>query len=70
MEKLQEGRNYKLGFEDTVTDERGRNRKITRVKKMRLIRKYRYFALFEDAKGIKESFDYIALRKMLKGEEG
>ena len=36
----------------------------TKRKKMKLIRKHRHFALFEDANGIKECFTYFELMEM------
>ncbi len=58
-ENLTEGQIYKL----TIKRETGKE-----IKRMRLLRKYRYFVLFEDAYGIRECFLWFELKGM-KGDK-
>ena len=62
--KLQEGENYNFCFWDQ--SESGYKEAVR--KSIRLIKKYRHFALFEYASGIRECFDYWTIQKMINGE--
>lgn len=62
--KLQEGKIYTLIF-----FKRSDDKAINPVKKrMRLIKCYTHHALFESAMGVRTSFRYWDLGKLLKGE--
>lgn len=62
--ELKEGETYTFEF-----FEQGENYLKEKIKKkVRLLKKYRHFALFEYESGIRESFDYWTIRKMLNGE--
>lgn len=58
--KLKKGQMYKLKIKN---GEDG----VTQIKKMRFLEAYRYFALLEDAHGIRECFLWRELRKILVG---
>lgn len=62
---LKEGEIYEFKFWDQ--SENGYKETVSR--RMRLLRRYRHFALFERRpSGIRECFDYGAIRKMMNGE--
>ena len=61
---LKEGEIYTFKFWDQ--SETGYKETVT--KRIRLLRKYRHFALFEYGSGIRECFDYLTIRKMINGE--
>ena len=42
--------------------------KVATSKRIRLIQKYRHFALFEYTSGIRECFSYWEIRKMMDGK--
>lgn len=42
--------------------------KVVKVENMYLVKKYPHIAEFEDARGIKRSFDYLDCVRMLRGE--
>lgn len=64
MRKLSEGKTYKL-----ITFKREGVHRIKTTRKMRLVKKYRHFGLFENSRGIRECFTYWELEKLLKGQE-
>lgn len=61
---LKEGENYTFYFREQSGDG---YKQIVR-KRIRLIRRYRHFALFEYASGIRECFDYRTIQKIINGE--
>lgn len=62
---LEEGEIYTLKFRVKTEG----SKKIKEVKKwMRLIKCYRHHAQFEDAHGIRRSYGYWELDKLLRGE--
>lgn len=63
-QELQEGQIYTLIFFEKVDDKR----KTAVKKRMRLLKFYRHHALFESRKGIRTSFRYWDLGKLLRGE--
>lgn len=63
--KLQEGETYTLIF---VVQKNASTKKIKMKKRMRLIKCYRHHAVFEDNKGIRQSFRYWDIEKLLLGE--
>lgn len=63
--KLQEGETYTLIF---VVQKNASTKKIKTKKRMRLIKCYRHHAVFEDNKGIRQSFRYWDIEKLLLGE--
>ncbi len=62
--KLREGETYTFRFWEQ--DESYIKRATSR--RLRLIQKYRHFALFERESGIRECFGYWEIRKMMDGE--
>ena len=64
--KLKEGEVYTLIF---VIQKNASTKKIKMKKRMRLIKCYRHHAVFEDNKGIRQSFRYWDIEKLLLGEE-
>lgn len=60
---LQEGEVYTFRF----WQKEEKYKKEVKIR-IRLIKKYRHFALFEHPSGIRECFDYGAVRKMMNGE--
>ncbi|HJA18954.1 MAG TPA: hypothetical protein H9959_03545 [Candidatus Mediterraneibacter ornithocaccae] len=63
--KLKEGEVYTLIF---VIQKNASTKKIKMKKRMRLIKCYRHHAVFEDNKGIRQSFRYWDIEKLLLGE--
>lgn len=63
--KLKEGEVYTLIF---VIQKKASTKKIKMKKRMRLIKCYRHHAVFEDNKGIRQSFRYWDIEKLLLGE--
>ena len=61
--KLKEGEVYTLIF---VIQKNASTKKIKMKKRMRLIKCYRHHAVFEDNKGIRQSFRYWDIEKLLK----
>ncbi len=57
---LKKGQIYKLKIKNSEDG-------AARIKEMRFLEAYRYHALFEDAHGIRESFTWMELRKILAG---
>lgn len=63
---LKEGEVYSLVFREKQ-GERGKVRTVK--KRMRLIKCYTHHAVFESTKGIRQSFRYWDLEKLLTGQE-
>ena len=63
--KLKEGEVYTLIF---VIQKNASTKKIKMKKRMRLIKCYRHHAVFEDNKGIRQSFRYWDIEKLILGE--
>lgn len=63
--KLKEGEVYTLIF---AIQKNASTKKIKMKKRMRLIKCYRHHAVFEDNKGIRQSFRYWDIEKLLLGE--
>ena len=63
--KLKEGEVYTLIF---VIQKNASTKKIKMKKRMRLIKCYRHHAVFEDNKGIRQSFRYWDIEKLVLGE--
>lgn len=63
--KLKEGEVYTLIF---AIQKNASTKKIKMKKRMRLIKCYRHHAVFEDNKGIRQSFGYWDIEKLLLGE--
>lgn len=63
--KLKEGEVYTLIF---AIQKNASTKKIKMKKRMRLIKCYRHHAVFEDNKGIMQSFGYWDIEKLLLGE--
>ena len=63
--KLEEGEVYTLIFIERP-EEGGRMKRIK--KRMRLIKCYRYHAVFEDTKGMQHSYRYRDIWKLMLGE--
>lgn len=63
--KLVEGETYTLIF---TVQERASAKKVKKKKRMRLIRCYPHHAEFKDEKGIRRSFRYWDIEKLLLGE--
>ena len=57
---LRQGETYTLSFEHREGKE-----VVIHRKRMRLLKKYRYYALMENALGMRECFKYDTLQKML-----
>lgn len=61
--ELEEGKTYTLIFR-----EKQEHKKPTKIrKKMKLIKLYPHIALFETPKGVRQSFQYWDLNRMLEG---
>lgn len=63
--KLEEGEVYTLIF---AIQKNASTKKIKMKKRMRLIKCYPHHAVFEDNKGIRQSFGYWDIEKLLLGE--
>lgn len=63
--QLEEGEVYTLIF---VVQKNASEKKIKKKKRMRLLKCYRHHAVFEDNKGIRQSFGYWDIEKLLLGE--
>ena len=63
--QLVEGETYTLIF---TVQERASAKKVKKKKRMRLIRCYPHHAEFKDKKGIRRSFRYWDIEKLLLGE--
>ena len=63
--RLEEGEVYTLIF---AIQKNASTKKIKMKKRMRLIKCYRHHAVFEDNKGIRQSFRYWDIEKLLLGE--
>lgn len=62
---LEEGNVYTLIF---VVQENATKKKVKKKKRMLLIKCYRYHAVFEDSKGIRQSFRYWDIERLLLGK--
>lgn len=60
--KLKEGKTYTLKIWEQ--SENGYKEQIS--KRVRLLKRYRHFALFEHTSGIRECFDYGTIGKMME----
>lgn len=63
--KLKEGEVYTLIF---VMQDQGNKKKVKKKKRMQLMRCYPHHAEFKDEKGIRRSFRYWDIEKLLLGE--
>lgn len=63
--KLKEGEVYTLIF---VVQQNANKKRVKMKKRMRLIKCYPHHAVFEDNKGIRQSFRYWDIEKLLLGE--
>ena len=63
--KLEEGEAYTLIF---VVQQNANKKRVKLKKRMRLIKCYPHHAVFEDNKGIRQSFRYWDIEKLLLGE--
>ena len=63
--KLKEGEVYTLIF---VVQQNANKKRVKMKKRMRLTKCYRHHAVFEDNKGIRQSFRYWDIEKLLLGE--
>ena len=63
--KLKEGEVYTLIF---VVQQNANKKRVKMKKRMRLIKCYPHHAVFEDNKGIRQSFGYWDIEKLLLGE--
>lgn len=63
--KLEEGEVYTMIF---VVQQSANKKRVKLKKRMRLIKCYPHHAVFEDAKGIRQSFGYWDIEKLLLGE--
>ena len=63
--KLEEGEVYTLIF---VVQQNANKKQKKKKKRMRLIKCYPHHAVFEDNKGIRQSFRYWDIEKLLLGE--
>lgn len=63
--QLVEGETYTLIF---TVQERASAKKVKKKKRMKLIRCYPHHAEFKDGKGIRRSFRYWDIEKLLLGE--
>ncbi len=63
--KLKEGEVYTLIF---VVQQNANKKRVKMKKRMRLIKRYPHHAVFEDNKGIRQSFGYWDIEKLLLGE--
>ena len=63
--KLEEGEVYTLIF---VVQQNANKKRVKLKKRMRLIKCYPHHAVFEDNKGIRQSFRYWDIEKLLLGE--
>lgn len=64
--KLQEGETYTLIF---VVQKSASEKKIKMKKRMRLLKCYRHYAVFEDDKGMQHSYRYWDIERLLLGEQ-
>lgn len=62
---LTEGEVYTLIF---VVQQNAAKKKVKKKKRMRLIKCYRHHAVFENSKGIRQSFRYWDIERLLLGE--
>lgn len=63
--KLEEGEVYTLIF---VVQQNVNKKRVKKKQRMRLIKCYPHHAVFEDNKGIRQSFGYWDIEKLLLGE--
>lgn len=63
--KLKEGEVYTLIF---AVQQNANKKRVKMKKRMRLIKCYPHHAVFEDNKGIRQSFGYWDIEKLLLGE--